>query len=126
MRIGIILVTHPGVGSCILQTAHNIMGGTPLPVHCIEVPMESSADTIVHKKQVCITQAAEYDQVLILTDIYAATPHNVANHAANQHTVVILAGLNVPMLLRIFNYADEPDIAALYANAKQGAVRGIC
>ena len=103
------------------------MGGTPLPVHCIEVPMESSADIIVHKKQACITQAAHYDQALILTDIYAATPHNIANHAAvNQHNVAILSGLNVPMLLRVFNYADETEIAALYANAKQGAMRGIC
>ena len=124
MSIGIILVTHPGVGRAILQTARDIIGHTQLTIRCVEVPIDSISETIQQQLDTCITQFSACTGVLILTDLYAATPHNMASHRVTDNTLV-LAGLNLPMLLRVLNYADETSLSVLYEKAKLGGIRGI-
>lgn len=46
------------------------------------------------------------DGVLVLTDIYGSTPGNIANRLFDAHGVAVIAGINVPMLIRVLNYPD--------------------
>jgi PTS system ascorbate-specific IIA component len=63
--------------------------------------------------------------VLVLTDLYGATPHNIAQQVAcDELTNCVLSGLNLPMLLRIFNYPRD-DLQTLASKAAEGATRGI-
>jgi PTS system ascorbate-specific IIA component len=65
------------------------------------------------------------DGVLVLTDIYGATPHNLAKEVAcNQPGTTVLSGLNLPMLVRVFNYPDD-DLDTLSSKAAEGGSRGI-
>ena len=48
------------------------------------------------------------DGVLILTDLFGATPSNLAHYFAADRKVCILSGLNLSMLIRIINYAEQP------------------
>jgi PTS system ascorbate-specific IIA component len=126
MGIKILLVTHPGIGRAVLHTATRIVGKLSLPVQCVEVPLDSTAESIEQQINRRIMSSEQSGGILILTDLYAATPHNIAKRSLATGAVAILAGLNVSMLLRVFNYADETELAVLYQKAKEGAIRGIC
>ena len=123
--IPIVLVTHPGVGRAILHTVQRILGDLSLPVRCVEVPTDGVAYQAEQAIQEIIQQATPHSGVLLLTDLYGATPHNIAQRFDAQDGVAVLAGLNVPMLLRVLNYAHEAQLGILYAKAKEGAIRGI-
>ena len=64
------------------------------------------------------------DGVLILTDIYGATPSNIACALHSGGGSRVVSGLNLPMLIRAFNYPDD-DLTGLVERAREGGTRGI-
>jgi mannose PTS system EIIA component len=66
------------------------------------------------------------DEALILTDVFGATPCNVAQRLADGVHVKVVTGVNVPMLWRSLCYANEPldsVVARALAGATQGAMQ---
>jgi mannose PTS system EIIA component len=63
-------------------------------------------------------------EVLILTDVFGATPCNAALAAADGHRARVVAGVNVPMLWRSLCYAKLP-LADLVLRASEGGAQGI-
>ncbi|MEM6406212.1 MAG: PTS fructose transporter subunit IIA [Pseudomonadota bacterium] len=121
MMVALLLVTHLGVGSAICQTVEHIMGQSKISLQCIEVTEVPPAEQAIRQWMNKLTAGG-----LILTDLYGATPHNVAWRAvAATDAVRVLAGLNLPMVLRSLNYAHEADLATLYDIARVGARHGI-
>ena len=124
MTIGILMITHPGVGSALLHTVTRIMGTCPSATKCLEIPAGARLGPL-------ISQAAEYlatldsgAGVLVFVDAYGATPSNIASHLAETGRVAVVTGLNLPMLLRTYNYPEE-DLDLLCEKAAEGGVRGI-
>jgi phosphotransferase system HPr (HPr) family protein len=64
------------------------------------------------------------DEVLILTDVFGATPCNVAQRLADGVSSRIVTGVNVPMLWRSLCYLREP-LDALVTRAVAGATQGV-
>lgn len=124
MSTGILLMTHPGIGSSILHNAMRIYGETPLPVRCLEVPVDTGLARIEADAIQAIEQLDEGYGVLVITDIFGATPDNIARKLNKQHKIIVLAGLNLPMLLRVFNYPLD-DLTQLCAKAVEGGTRGV-
>jgi PTS system ascorbate-specific IIA component len=103
MPVGVLLVSHPGIGSALLSVASQLLRRLPLPVEAFEVGVG----------------------VLVLTDLYGATPANVASRLARLGTPVRrVSGLSLPMLLRVLNYA-ELGLDELPAVAAAGARNGV-
>ena len=73
-------------------------------------------------------QAAEKldsgDGVLVLTDMYGATPSNIACRLRKLHDVRVVAGLNLPMLIRVLNYPGL-DLDELMHKALSGGRDGV-
>ncbi len=63
-------------------------------------------------------------EALIFTDVFGATPCNVAQRLAESAQVKVIAGVNVPMLWRTLCYLDEP-LEAVVARAMSGATQGV-
>jgi len=63
--------------------------------------------------------------VLVMSDIYGATPSNIAARLLKPGRVEGVAGVNLPMLIKALSYRDQPLAAAL-AKAMSGAAEGIC
>ena len=63
-------------------------------------------------------------EALILTDVFGATPANVAQRLADGVRVKVLTGANVPMLWRVLNYCNEP-LDTLVTRALAGATQGV-
>ncbi len=124
MSVGILILTHPGVGSSLLHTATRILGETSLATRCLEVPPGSDVATAIANARTLMHDIDDGDGVLILTDVYGATPSNVACALHGDGGSTVVAGLNLPMLIRAFNYPGD-DLDHLAERASEGGARGI-
>lgn len=106
MSVGILIISHPGVGSAILHAATRILGERTLPTKCLEVPPDSALGALKFSAQEMLKELDSGDGVIILTDIFGATPNNMARDINRENTCVI-SGLNLPMLIRVYNYPTE-------------------
>jgi len=124
MSVGILLLTHPGVGSSLLHTATRILGETALATRCLEVPAGGDVDGAIVTASALLADLDHGDGVLILTDIYGATPSNIACALHSSGGSSVVSGLNLPMLIRTFNYPGD-DLPHLVERAREGGSRGI-
>lgn len=69
-------------------------------------------------------QSGPEPELLILTDAFGATPANVAQRLADRPQRRVITGVNLPMVWRAMNYAEEP-LDLLVARAVAGATQGV-
>lgn len=125
MSVGVLLLTHPGIGTALLHIAARIVGGSPLQVKCLDVPPDAPLKPVCERARSMIKVLNRGGGVLVLTDIYGATPHNVAEEVACKETdTTVVSGLNLPMLVRVFNYPGD-NLDTLASKAAEGGARGI-
>ncbi|GGZ53793.1 hypothetical protein GCM10008101_03670 [Lysobacter xinjiangensis] len=107
MTVGILLVTHEGIGTALRGVAERLLTPMPLRVEVLEVPFDADPEAILPAASAALRRADGGDGVLVLTDLYGATPSNLAGRLSRLGTPVRrVSALNLPMLLRVLNYAD--------------------
>jgi PTS system ascorbate-specific IIA component len=113
MSVGVLIITHEGIASAILETAVNILGECPLPVEVLPAARDCDTEALRRRVGEKVEALDDGDGVLVLLDIYGSTPSNVACSAADQKRMRIVSGVNLPMLVRVFNYPDLslPELA---------------
>ena len=125
MAVGILLVTHPGIGTALLAVATRLLQQLPLKVEAFEVPFEGDPDALLPQASAVLRRVDGGDGVLVLSDLYGATPSNLAAKLARIGTPVRrVSALSLPMLLRVLNYA-ELELDELPAVASAGARNGV-
>lgn len=126
MAAGILLVTHEGIGPAMIAVATRLLRQLPLQVEALEVPCGADPEAMLAQGSAALRRVDDGDGVLLLTDLYGATPSNLAAQLAQLGTPAKrVSGLSLPMLLRVLNYADLgldqlPAVAA--AGARNGVV----
>jgi len=125
MNVGILLVTHPGIGLALKAVAASVLGQLPLKTEVFEVPMEGDPDLLLPEASAALRRVDDGAGVLLLSDVHGATPGNLGARLAHLGTRVRqISGANLPMLLRIMNYPELPlDELCLVAVA--GARNGV-
>ena len=124
MSVGIVLIAHAGIGPALAGTAQFVLGELSLPLRVVVVSRDSRADEVLENLQAVAAELDQGDGVLILTDMYGATPTNVARRINPGRPVRIITGVNLPMLLNVLNY-PERDLDALAVAALEGGRQGI-
>jgi len=125
MSVGVLLITHEGFGSALLAVATRLLARLPLSVEAFEVPFDADADAMLPHASAALRRVDGGDGVLVLTDLYGATPSNVAARVSRLGTPVRrVSALSLPMLLRVLNYA-ELGLDELPAVAAAGARNGV-
>ncbi len=124
MKVGILLITHGNIGAVLLQSATDVLGVCPLSTTTISTAPDCDPERVLTYAK----QAAEKmdcgDGVLVLTDMYGATPSNIACRLRELHEVRVVSGLNLPMLIRVLNY-PELDLGDLMHKAVTGGRDGV-
>ncbi|MEO5566179.1 MAG: PTS fructose IIA subunit family protein [Luteimonas sp.] len=125
MAVGVLLVTHKGIGTALLAVAGKLLPQLPLKTEAFEVAFDDDPDALLPAASAALRRVDQGEGVLVLTDLYGATPSNVANRLSRLGTPVRrVSALNLPMLLRVMNYA-ELGLEALPAIAAAGARNGV-
>ena len=123
MSVGILIMTHSDIGHSIYKTAIAIIGSAPLKTDILTVSMDSEPEKKLATAHQLISKLNTGSGVLILTDMYGATPSNVATELLNKKTVLV-SGINLPMLLRVMNY-PELSLNELAEKAITGGREGV-
>ena len=125
MAVGILLLTHEGIGSAMKHVAERLLDPSPLRIECFEVPFDADPDAVLPLASAALRRADGGDGVLVLTDLYGASPANIASRLAQLGTPVRrVSALNLPMLLRVLNYG-ELGLSELPAIATAGGRNGV-
>jgi PTS system ascorbate-specific IIA component len=125
MAVGILLVTHPGIGSALIEVASRLLRRLPLDTQAFEVPFDADPDALLPLASAALRRVDGGHGVLVLTDLYGASPSNLAARLARLGTPVRrVSGLGLPMLMRVMNYADL-ELDELPAVAGAGARNGV-
>jgi len=123
--VGIILVTHPAIGSALITTVTNILGRLPLTTEAFEVPFDGDLETLLPQASAVLRRVDHGGGVLLLTDMHGATPANLGSQLAQLGTQTRqISGVNLPMLLRIMNYC-ELSLDELCTIAASGGRNGV-
>ncbi|MCW2066244.1 UNVERIFIED_ORG: PTS system ascorbate-specific IIA component [Stenotrophomonas maltophilia] len=124
MTCGILLVTHPGVGNALLDVATRLLRQLPLKTEAFEVPFDADLDALLPLASAALRRVDGGEGVLILTDLYGASPANLAGQLARLGTPVRrVSALSLPMLLRVMNYPEQ-GLDQLPATAAAGTRNG--
>ena len=122
--VAILIVAHDPLATAMLQAALHVFPDCGSTVKAMDVPAHDPPDLILQKMQQHLSQWPAEQAVLILADVFGATPCNVAQKLCERSNVRLLAGLNVPMLLRSITYAHE-GLDAVTLKAQSGGAQGI-
>lgn len=124
MSVGILLVTHGKLGQNLLETMRHMLGELPLRHDALEVHLVQNHEGLILQGQKLADRLDDGDGVLVLTDAFGSTPSNIANKLSAGRSVRVVSGINLPMLVRIFNYPRLalPEMAQC---AVEGGQRGI-
>lgn len=126
MSVGILLITHTGLGRALVEVATRLLRQLPLKTEAFEVPFDADLDALLPQASAALRRVDGGEGVLILTDLYGASPSNLAARVARLGTPTRrVSALNLPMLLRVMNYAELPldELPAVAAaGARNGAI----
>jgi PTS system ascorbate-specific IIA component len=122
--IGILIVAHETLGNSLIRCATHILGGTPPQLLHIGITVEDDPAAIVPAAKRLVESLDVGAGVLVLTDIYGATPCNIACQLLEPGRVEGVAGANLPMLMRALTYRNE-RLDALVQRAVSGGRDGV-
>ena len=121
--IGVLIVTHGEIGRSLLDSATQILGETQRQIATLSVWRQDDPDDLVLRARELMQKIDAGDGVLVLTDIFGATPGNVVSRLLEDGRIEGVSGVSLPMLLRVLGGRNGPSKSALGA-AVQRAVSG--
>jgi PTS system ascorbate-specific IIA component len=122
--IGILLVTHGEIGTALLGSASQILGGAPAQVVTLSVWRHDDPDDLILRARELLEQIDSGDGVLVLTDIFGATPGNVVSRLLADDHVEGVSGVSLPMLLRVLT-GRNGSLTAAVKRAVSGGAEGV-
>jgi len=126
--IGVLIVTHGEIGRSLLDSASQILGGVPAQACTLSVWRQDDPDDLVLRAREMMDQIDAGDGVLILTDIFGATPGNVVSKLLQDGRVEGVSGVSLPMLLRVLtgrNGGNPVGLGVLVQRAMSGGAEGL-
>ena len=97
----VVVLSHGGLAKELLAAARTIVGTTPPWMQAVCLDWEASFEEARQQAARTIATMGPTEGLLILTDMYGTTPFNVATSFADSDDIQVLAGVNLPMVLRL-------------------------
>ena len=122
--IGILLITHGSFGEALVQNACHVLNKRPAQVNQLGVSAQDDPLDLLPLARRMLDLVDDGEGVLVLTDIYGATPANLASKLLEPRRVEGLTGANLPMLLRALTYREK-GMEILLQRARDGGRDGV-
>jgi len=122
--IGLVLVTHGHLATEFVIAMEHVVG----PQKAIAAIGIGARDDMEERRQEiadCIAKVDSGDGVIILTDLFGGTPSNLAISLMEKGKVEVIAGVNLPMLIRLDGARKSMDIVSAIAAAKEAGLKYI-
>ena len=122
--IGILIVAHGTLGESLIHCASHVMGKRPQYLRQLGVTIHDDPDAILPQGRDLIRFLDQGQGVLVMTDIFGATPSNIACNLLVPGKVQGVSGVNLPMLIKSLTYREHP-MDVLIEKAMVGAQEGV-
>lgn len=123
MNTGILIIAHAPLASALRDCVLHVFPDTGTGVLALDVQPQAPTQATQAQALAMLSQL-NTPQTLVLTDVFGATPCNVAQKVVDGVRARLVAGVNLPMLLRTVNYRHEA-LDILVARAQAGGTQGI-
>ena len=123
----ILLIAHAPLANALRECALHVFPDCATVITAIDVQPNLSPDETLATARIALEQIRhprEIQGVLVLTDIFGATPSNVAQKLVDGVSARLITGVNLPMLLRSVSYRHEP-LDTLVSRAVIGGTQGV-
>ena len=120
---GLMIIAHAPLASSLKSVAEHTFPECTRVLEALDVSPAMSVDEVEALARAMLGRVRN-PEALVLTDVFGATPCNVAQKLGDGNQVRVIAGVNVPMLWRTLCYANE-SLEAVVARAMAGAVQGV-
>lgn len=117
------IIAHAPLASSLKAVAQHAYPECGAPLEALDVTPDMTIEDIETSARAMLARVRT-PEALVFTDVFGATPCNVAQRLADGVQVKVVAGVNVPMLWRSLCYADE-GLDAVVARAMAGATQGV-
>ena len=122
--IGVLVVTHGSIGESLLSSAAQILGQAPQQVAVLSVWRQDDPDDLVLRARELIEALDAGEGVLVITDIFGATPGNVVSRLLEDGHIEGVSGASLPMLLRVLT-SRNGSLSAAVKRAISGGAEGV-
>src|SRR3982751_3068701 len=120
---GLMIIAHAPLASALKAVAQHAFPECGCALEALDVAPETPVEVIEARAREMLARVRSPDAI-VFTDVFGATPCNIAQRLGDGVQVKVVAGVNVPMLWRSLCYADEP-LNAVVGRAMAGATQGI-
>lgn len=122
--IGVLVISHGAIGETLLASAEQILGVRQAQVAALGVSRSDDPDKVLARARSLATQLDSGAGVLVLTDMFGATPCNVASRLLADGRVEGVSGVSLPMLVRVLS-GRNGSLPAAVQRALTGGAEGV-
>jgi PTS system ascorbate-specific IIA component len=119
----ILIIAHSPLASALRQCALHVFPDCANGVAALDVQPNVPPEETSAQVRIMLAQAGT-SGVLVLTDVFGATPCNIAQKLVDGQRSKLICGVNLPMLLRTVSYRHE-SLDALVSRAMVGGTQGV-
>lgn len=120
---GILVIAHAPLASALRECVLHVFPDAGPSVVAVDIQPQASPDDSLQQARKAADQL-DLNQLLVLTDLFGATPCNVAQRLVEGSSARLVSGVSLPMLLRAVTYRHEP-MDMLVSRAMAGGAQGI-
>ena len=122
--IGILLITHGTLGESLIHCASHVLNKRPVRLKQLSITAQDDPFNLLPQARALVKELDDGHGVLILTDMYGGSPANIAAKLIVAGRIEGVAGVNLPMLIRVLTYRDK-SLAMIITKAVSGGCDGV-
>ena len=122
--IGILIITHGTLGESLIHCASHVLNKRPPRLKQLGVTAQDDPALLLPQARALVKELDEGAGVLILSDMYGGTPSNLASKLVAPGKIEAVAGVSLPMLIRVLTYRDR-DLQTIVTKAISGGCEGV-
>ena len=122
--IGILIITHGTLGESLIHCASHVLNKRPPRLKQLGVTAQDDPALLLPQARALTKELDEGSGVLILSDMYGGTPSNLAAKLVVPGKIEAVAGVSLPMLIRVLTYRDR-DLQTIVTKAISGGCEGV-
>ena len=122
--IGILIITHGTLGESLIHCASHVLNKRPPRLKQLGVTAQDDPALLLPQARALVKELDDGAGLLILSDMYGGTPSNLAAKLVVPGKIEAVAGVSLPMLIRVLTYRDR-DLQTIVTKAISGGCEGV-
>jgi PTS system ascorbate-specific IIA component len=122
--IGVLVIAHEHVGESLRAALVHVLGAPPPQLDVLSVAAGDDPLALLPRAQAMVVALDTGEGVVVLCDLYGASPCNLAVKLAQPGHIEVVAGVSLPMLVRTFTYRNH-GLPTLVKKAVSGGCEGV-